>query len=890
MRRAPGLKRATTDDRRARTTSSDHRRTTLLRRQSDRAVAEVGLALLVGTIGVCSLRLVGLGRLPSGVEVPWWALAVAFGLTQVFTVNIGRGTETHSFSLSEIPLVVGFYLVSPLGVVAARVIGTAVALTAVRRQRPLKVAFNVSLSAAETAAGVMVFRGLIGTGAGTAAVDNPSTWKAAYGAALVASVIGAAGATLLTRLTSGQVDHGDVRRMFIEGTLVGQVANTSLALCAANMLSGSPVALIPLGCVITVLVLAYRGYASLGRRYENLQRLYAFTRETQRHADEDGAVTTMLDAARRLLGAERAELVLIAGDGAGPFVQTRVDAVSERMTEGPFPISELSPVWLAAARTGGGLMLPRTTADPSKRHWLAASGWRDGLAVPFRQEDGIIGIMALADRTTEGATFEPDDLALFSVLVNHAVVALENSRLLGRLQHEALHDALTGLPNRAFFRERVEAALRERTPDQKLAVMLMDLDRFKELNDTLGHHAGDQLLIEVGRRLDLRLPDGATVARLGGDEFAVVLPDVEDVNAAIAVARQLSTALHTPYELGEMTIDAGGSVGIALCPDHGVDASALLQRADIAMYAAKSSGLIEVYAPHRDENSPTRLALASELRTAVKERGLEVWYQPQADAHSGAITGVEALARWKHPQHGWVPPEEFIPVAERSGLIHQLTALVIEEAANQWKRWNEAGLDLEVAVNLSMRNLQDPDLVARIVDRLAEVDMPPAALTLEITESSVVSDPLRTLDTLTQLAESGFVLAVDDFGTGYSSLTYLRQLPVRQVKIDKSFVLGMGLDHGDEAIVRSVIDLGHNLGLAVVAEGVETAGAWRRLAAWGCESVQGFYLSEAVPAPALTDWVSQRWTVHGNLAPTGLAASALAPIRIPLAPAPLRKR
>src|ERR687895_203182 len=427
-------------------------------------------------------------------------------------------------------------------------------------------------------------------------------------------------------------------------------------------------------------------------------------------------------------------------------------------------------------------------------------------------------------------------------------------------EHQALHDALTDLPNRTLFHDRVHQALTSARRDHvPAAVMIMDLDRFKEVNDTLGHASGDELLKQVGIRLRESLRESDTVARLGGDEFGVLLPKVLDSAAAVAVARKLRTTLEEPFTIHGLALQMEASIGIALYPDHGTNVQSLLQRADVAMYVAKEHPAgCEVYTRERDAYSPDRLTLLTELRRAIDRGQLVLHYQPKVDLRTGEIHGVEALVRWKHPERGMVPPDEFIPPAQKTGVIGPLTMFVLDEALRQCRTWALQGLDLCVAVNLSTRNLLDVHLPDTVGELLSRWEVPPSFLELEITESTILADPVRAMQILSRLDEMGLRLAIDDFGTGYSSLAYLKRLPVDELKIDKSFILGMEDSENDAVIVRSTIDLGRNLGLRVVAEGIETSTAWNRLASLGCDIAQGYYLSRPVPASDLTEWIQAR--------------------------------
>jgi len=420
-------------------------------------------------------------------------------------------------------------------------------------------------------------------------------------------------------------------------------------------------------------------------------------------------------------------------------------------------------------------------------------------------------------------------------------------------EHQALHDALTGLPNRLLFRDRVDQAIiaGQRT-GEIAAVMLMDLDHFKEINDTLGHHHGDRLLEEVAQRLRLALRESDTVARLGGDEFGVLLPRVDGPEAATEVANDLLGRLREPFVVDDLTLEVDASIGVACFPDHGTHTETLIQRADIAMYTAKSSsGGSMLFEAAQDRHSPRRLALAGELRSAIHDGQIVLYFQPKADLQTGRVVGVEALARWDHPRFGVVNPAEFVPIAEQTGLIGPLTSCVLDKALAQLRVWSESRDDLTVAVNLSARSFLDTQLAVEIPALLERHGVAPARLELELTESMLMQDPQRAEVTLERLKNIGVTLAVDDFGTGYSSLANLRRLPVDVIKIDKSFVIDMATSPSDAAIVSATVGLAHSLGLRVVAEGVESDEVWRRLAELGCDIAQGFHVSRPLPADDL---------------------------------------
>jgi len=429
------------------------------------------------------------------------------------------------------------------------------------------------------------------------------------------------------------------------------------------------------------------------------------------------------------------------------------------------------------------------------------------------------------------------------------------------LEHQALHDNLTGLPNRLLLRRRLVAAIDAASRKQsELALLMVDLDRFKEINDTLGHHMGDRVLKEIGPRFKAELLENDMLARLGGDEFAILLPDA-DVNRANDVASRLSQSLDIDFNMDGQLLRVGSSIGIALYPHHGVNEQSLLQRADVAMYLAKHKNIgFAVYDENQDEHSVWQLSFEGELHRAIREDLLELHYQPKVDVASNAIVGVEALLRWNHPLHGLVPADEIHLLAEKTGLIKPLTKWVVSHVVQQLAAWARKDIHLHVSANLSVWNLQDPKLYECVRESLRECNVPANRLLLEITESAVMSDPDSAMDTLVQLSRLGIRLSIDDFGIGFSSLQYLKKLPVNELKIDKSFVMDMIVDENNAVIVRSTIDLAHNLGLRVIAEGVESQEIYDVLQILGCDEAQGFHMARPMTSEQLEKWMYQsKW-------------------------------
>ncbi|MBD0421043.1 bifunctional diguanylate cyclase/phosphodiesterase [Streptomyces sp. TRM S81-3] len=473
-----------------------------------------------------------------------------------------------------------------------------------------------------------------------------------------------------------------------------------------------------------------------------------------------------------------------------------------------------------------------------------------------RQGLVAVALLGIAPLICVVAVAKPLLLPLFSI----PLIALDSTLWIARARaEEQLRDPLTGLPNRQWLLERTWTALDDAERiGARAALMLIDLDRFRSVNDTLGHLAGDRLLLQTADRLRQALPRGAEAARLGGDEFAVLLPVADSTTSATRVARQLVAALGSPLDLDGLTLVLEASAGVAVFPDHALDAEGLLRRADVAMYQAKRDRTgVEVYESKRDSNTPDRLGLLGDLRRALDAHEVQLHYQPKV-RFDGQVAGLEALVRWVHPERGKVPPDEFIAIAESSGLMPHLTEYVLETALGQVARWRAQGLFVPVAVNVSPRDVHTPGFAGSVAARLARHGVPAGALQLEITEHVLLEDPQRAADTLAGLTGHGVKMSLDDFGTGYSSLVHLRRLPVSELKIDRSFVARLAVDTEDAEIVRCTVDLAHSLGLLVVAEGVEDDETWERLRDLGCDAVQGWLVAAAMPPDETTAWLLAR--------------------------------
>jgi diguanylate cyclase (GGDEF)-like protein len=842
------------------------------------------LTAVMALVGVQLIQFQDTGWLAEDLPLrfTWWQLALAFGAAEVFIVHYQLHRQRFAFTFVELPLVVALFFSTWPHLLVGRLLGSAVALRFHRKQGLRPLAFNLSAALLEVAVAFALFRFLID------GVDIRSTGaSAAVGVAvLAAGALATLCVAVLAVVGEMEIERGDLRRVLAASFAVTGV-NLCLGWIAVAISWTSVSASWPVTILAVAILLGYRSFAALQQKHENLILLYEFTRRTGRAVQVDAAMRELLGQVRSVLRCHTASIVVGSASGTSLL----------RTSMGPDEALELAPIvddplWDRIQHLDRPLLAAAPLHDASLLAELADHGVADAVIAPLRRLDGeTFGMLIAGGRGDEGA-FTKDDLQLFEALANHASVSLENRHLIERLrseaadkEHQSLHDSLTGLPNRRLFEQRLAQALEVSADDEtEIAVMLLDLDRFKEVNDTLGHHNGDLLLQEIAERLRRIMRAGDSVARLGGDEFALLVPNLAGPDAAIAAADGIRLALERPFTIAGVNLDVGCSIGVALSPVHGADARQLLQRADVAMYSAKASQRgVDIYDPASDTYSLERLALVAELRTAIERGSLAVHYQPKADAMTGELLGMEALVRWHHPSQGPVPPEEIIAIAEQTGLIRPLTLWVLEQALRECRTWRRAGWRFNVAVNLSIRSLHDTELAGDVQRLLAQVGLPATALTFEITESSIMGDPVRSLAVLDRLRGMGIRLAIDDFGTGYSSFSHLRRLPVDEIKIDKSFVQHLATEESDLVLVRSIIDLGRNLGLHVVAEGVEDDATWEKLTQCGCDVVQGYILTKPLASTDLPAWlVAYEAAAKDSARVDRVAMGEVVPLRNPL--------
>lgn len=788
---------------------------------SDQPAARDTTRLVVALM--TSLAAVAVGLVASAGEIfepmfpgPWWlfiVIGLAYALCERFMFDVEFRRESMSFSMSEVPTVFALAFLGPVAAVSVRVLATSISILMRSKPPLMKVAFNSALFAFESALAFALVRRIVGPG-----IPDPGQFLAA--AALgttVATIVGVLMVWTVISIFEGKfVDK--VRAEIPSSVFVAVVGALSAAAAVAPALIGlrhAWISIVPVACAWLVM----RNHGELTRVHRNLDDLHGFAGVIGRALDLDVIAPSALDEIGRLVRAEHVTLEL--DDGASGIRSWHRGRLLDSAAIGETP----------------DLSVGFTSCDQ--------------FSVPVAADGASIGHLLIAGCFQKSRGFGEDDVRRAADLADQLAVSMRNGLLHASMEWAALHDALTDDANRTAFETGLEEAI-STLPRDTLAVIVLDLNQFKEVNDTLGHHVGDQVLIEFSRRVRSVLDGVDLLARFGGDEFAILLrrPTRCEIRA---VAEAILTESYQPLELDGCDAVVTASIGIAFVGDGDRDASGVLRHADIAMYAAKNQRIgIETYREEIDRRTPARLSLLGDLRAALESDDVDVHYQPKIDLTTATVTGAEALVRWTHPDRGPIPPDDFIGVAEESGLIRLVTDLVLRRSIRQARLWQDAGYDLDVAVNLSALDLHDDQLASRVGALLAEVGLDPSKLTLEITESALMVDSERTMSTIERLDLLGVRLSLDDFGTGYSSLSYLRYLPVSELKIDRSFVRELLVNTHDDVIVRSTIDLGHNLGLRVVAEGIENTRVCDKLAALGCDSGQGYGIARPL-APASFD-------------------------------------
>uniref|UniRef100_A8M549 Diguanylate cyclase/phosphodiesterase with GAF sensor n=1 Tax=Salinispora arenicola (strain CNS-205) TaxID=391037 RepID=A8M549_SALAI len=745
---------------------------------------------------------------------------------------------------TEIPLVLAFYYLPPLTVVALMVLSALVAQHW-RRLGAVKVGFNVARTGAAASLGGVVLVGLSGVdGAG------PRTWAVLFAVVTVNSVVSLIAISGVVSLLHGwQTGWELVRRSPVP--LMVNFINVVIGLILLLALESTWWSMLLIAVLAVAMVVIYRSYAQFLRQHRTLSSMYELTQAMTEGGREGGIADVLLGRIRALMQAEYATLWLPA---RGRYPELLLSArVDDRglLDVAPTPADLREQVRESGETLAAGRGLPKS---PDISRDLAGHGLKDVIVVPLRSGQAVIGTLEVVNRLSAGGHFTPDDIQVFETVAAHTAVALENSRLVDRLRHDADHDTLTKLPNRRQVTAALDEAVKIRAPGEVVALLLFDVDRLREVNESLGHAAGDKVLVEVAERLRSCAPSSALVGRVGGDEFLVTLR-LEGATEALDLAAGLREQIRAVVTFDGLTLDVDTAVGVAVHPDHGSGAAVLLQRVDLAVTAAKSaSGSVRLFNPALESRSLRRLGLAGDLRRALDNGELEVYFQPKVTLRDRRLVGVECLARWEDRALGPVAPEDFVAVAEHTGQLGRLTEFVLREGLRRSRDWAHGGHPLSVAVNLSPRTLTDQHFPAQVRELLEEYGVPPQRLTLEIRESGVLDGTDRPIPILCRLRDLGVRLSVDDFGTGDSSLAHLRRLPVHEVKVDHRFVQGMATDPGDLAIVNAVVTLSQQFGLAVVAEGVESELTLELLQDIGCEIGQGFLFSRPLPYERLEAW------------------------------------
>jgi diguanylate cyclase (GGDEF)-like protein len=782
----------------------------------------------------------GVPELPGApFHISWWLLIPLFYAAERTVVHFSFNRHAHSFSLSEIPLVLGLFFAAPWAVVVGQAVGSLAALTLHRRQSTQKLVFNVSQFTLQAGVATLVFRGLLGT-------SDPLGFRAA-----VAALIGVGAALLLAnllinaaiRLSGGRMTRSDMMQVLSLGGAAASM-NTALALIAVNVAWNRPsslwIALIP----PVLLFLAYRAQVTQRQEHARLTAMYEATRELHRTPKLDEAVLASARRAVAMFGASSSEIVLFQGEDGAEVFLTAVAGTDERVMDVIDP-AQLHPSVVTTIEDGEARL---HQLDPDRRR-------NDAMIVPLRTGEEIIGAFVVRDPESDISSFSRSDLTLLETLASQLSVSLENGRLeeslaalhdlKEELRHQAEHDPLTGLANRSLFRRLVADALDR--PQSRSAVLFLDLDDFKRVNDTLGHAAGDDLLRLVATRIQSCCRSHDTVARLGGDEFAILLSEVDEQGRESVVASRVLAAFERPFDVGGRAVFVRTSIGVAgIGPTDSVDT--VLAHADEAMYVAKHGrkGSFHQHGHAADQALRRRAELRADFQYALVSGNLDLKYQPIVALETGETIGAEGLLRWEHPVHGPIPAPEALAIADEAGLMELLGGWTIGRACADVAELRQGHPDFWVSVNISADQVH-PGLTSTVVAELEANGLDPSALVIEITETAAIEHGERFL---VDIHDLGVRIALDDFGTGYSSLSRLDSLPISIVKVDRAFVARMT---GPERsrLAEMVLEIGETLGLVTIAEGIESEAERDHLLRLGCAFGQGWLFAPALPLDEL---------------------------------------
>jgi diguanylate cyclase (GGDEF)-like protein len=794
-------------------------------------------------------------------SLPWWLLAGLFYLAEVRVVHIQFQREAHSFTLSDVPLVLGLFLASPTDLVLACVVGGTLGLLIHRRPAPIKLAFNAALFLVGSSVAVVLFHRL----APFADPLQPMTWIAASLATIAVTLLGLLAVNAAIWLAQGRSDRRRIG-VVVRFGLVVAVTNSCLALIVITLLWSERGATWLVAIPLALVAVAWRSYqANIDEREqrESLELLYRTTSILHGNGDLEGAIVALLTEARHTFRAEFAELILFTADGHEEGLRTALGPRDDVEVMNSVRLDRVTDALrLQAVAEGVAFRAPRIARGSARTDRIRDHVVNDAMVAPLMGEHSLIGTFVMANRQGALGTFSADELRLFQTLANHAGVALENGRLgqslkdlsdlKDQLRHQALHDSLTGMGNRDLFLDRLRTALQRRGNAGPVPVVLfIDVDDFKSVNDTVGHAGGDDLLRAVAEAIGRSVRPGDLGVRLAGDEFAVLVEDGRDIGAVIRIAERIGEAVARPVELDGRWISTSASIGIAASRSRVQSADELLRDADVAMYTAKArgKGRFAVFEPSMRAELSDRQQLRDDLSGAVGHGELALLYQPVSDVQSGEVLGFEALLRWNHPTRGELAPAAFLALAEESGLIVPIGRWVLRQACHQARDWGSSdGHPLSVSVNISLRQLTQPEFVDDVAGVLRATGLQPELLMLEFAEAQVMTDHPLIASRLRDLKSLGVILAIDGFGNGFSSVRHLGRYPVDVIKIARPVVATMSRTAGDKRIAEAIVALGHSLRLKVVAEGVESLSQLEDIRNIDCDSVQGFYL--AVPLKA----------------------------------------
>ncbi|MCU7723208.1 bifunctional diguanylate cyclase/phosphodiesterase [Actinoplanes sp. KI2] len=784
-------------------------------------------------------------------------VGICLAYVSVFNIVIRR--STYSMILTEVPFVLLLYFLPPpmvILIVACASVGTQMVRSTVIT--PVKMWFNVAKQSAAISAALLLIAAIP-----HAHDAGPASWGVLAAALLFNTVIDFLCLAGVMAAVQGVRAGQDALRGLPLALAIACV-NTVIGLVFLVALTATKWSALLLAVLVGALVLMLRSFAEFFRQHRTLTDVYELTKAVREAGGDAALPDVLLGRVRALMRAEYATLWL-APQGRHPEVMltARVE------NKGLLDLSPTPPAIRTRAIEDGQTVAvgPSFKQTQDLRRELRAFKIKDVIVVPLRSGQTTIGSLEVINRIGDTRVFRAADAQVLETIAAHAAAAVENSRLVERLRHDAYHDRLTGLPNRRRITDALAEAVKVHAESEVVATLLFDVDGQRDVNESMGHAAGDKLLAEVAERLRAIAGPGALVGRIGGDEF-VVTQRAESVDATVRLATEMREQLRGPMTVGTLTLDVDTAVGVSVYPDHGADPETLIQRAELAANAAKVLPYgVQLFHPALESRAVRRLGIAADLRNALDNDELDVYYQPKVTLADRHLVGVECLARWTHAAHGEVAPEDFVAVAEHTGQLSRLTERVLTEGLRRCREWAEADRPLSIAVNLSVRTLLDSRFPDVVEEQLERYGVAPAQVTFEISEPGMLGDIERVLPTLYRLRDLGVRLSVDDFGTGASSLSYLRQWPVHEVKIDDSFVQGMATDSGDLAIVRAVVSLSREFGLTVVAEGVESELTLDLLEEMGCEIGQGYLFSRPLPYERLEAWFSAQTEPEST--PTG---------------------